>query len=282
MNFYDYAYFMGAGGSKWEDSRANSWRDDSWGGNPLGSNPAFRACAKFGFPILRAITRTDWRGVENIPATGRAIVASNHISFSDPFCLTHFLYQSGRAPRFLGKASIFRIPLIGNLLLAAGQIPVERESKSAYKAFDEAVAALRAGDLIAIYPEGTLTRDSDSWPMVAKRGTARLAILTKTPVIPVVGWGPQQLWPPYSKRIRLWPKTKIIYRAGKALDLSPWYGRENDLLALEEATRVIMDTLCEMLEEIRQEKAPAQPFDLSGSGLPRTGNFRKAGKRERQ
>jgi 1-acyl-sn-glycerol-3-phosphate acyltransferase len=71
------------------------------------------------------LTKRDWRGAENLPAGG-FVLAANHISHSDPIMLGHFLFDHGIAPRFLAKASLFRLPVLGRLILAAGQIPVER------------------------------------------------------------------------------------------------------------------------------------------------------------
>jgi 1-acyl-sn-glycerol-3-phosphate acyltransferase len=160
-------------------------------------------------------------------------------------------------------------------LLAAGQIPVDRESTHASKALDHAVAALKAGHLIGIYPEGTLTRDENLWPMVAKTGAARLAIITQLPIIPVAAWGIGDVLPPYNKVPRIWKRSKITLRAGKAIDMSPWYGKQDDPIALAQATAHIMGELTTMLEDIRGEKRPAQIFDPHTSDLPRTGNFKK-------
>lgn len=247
-------------------------------GYPLGTNCAFKMCTRVGIPILRAITSRDWKGQENIPQTGPAIVISNHMSYADVLFLAQFLYVNGRAPRFIGKSSVFNLPVIGWILHAAEQIPVDRETAQAGKALDSAIAALRAGHVIGIYPEGTLTRDENLWPMVAKTGAARLAILTQTPVIPVAAWGPQKVLPRYSKRVHFWPRTKVTMHAGKALDLSPWYGKAEDQSALIEATTFIMKALTTMLEEIRGESAPPIPLDSRAAGLPRTGNYKKAKK----
>ncbi len=244
-------------------------------GYPLGTNRAFTVCARILIPILNSISKPDWEGAENIPPSGSAIVASNHISYSDVLFLSQFLFLNGRAPRYIGKKSLFEIPLIGRILYAAQQIPVDRESGDASKALDHAIASLKAGHLIGVYPEGTLTRDENLWPMVGKTGIARLAIMTQTPVIPVVAWGPQKVLPPYAKMPHLWPRTKIIFRVGTPIDLSPWYGRFEDQQALIEATAHVMKTLTIMLEAIRGEKAPEFPFDPHQSDLPRTGNFKK-------
>lgn len=214
-------------------------------------------------------------GIENIPTTGPVIIASNHISYSDVLFLTEFLYLNGRAPRYIGKKSLFEIPIIGRILYAAEQIPVNRESQDASSALDHAVACLVAGHMVGVYPEGTLTRDEKLWPMVAKTGIARLAILTQAPVIPVAAWGPQKVLPPYSKKVHMWPRSKVIYRAGPAIDLSRWYEKIDDSQALVEATAEVMRTLTIMLEDIRGESAPEFPFDPRQSDLPRTGNFKK-------
>ena len=244
-------------------------------GKPLGTNPTFSFCAKIVIPLLNAITKRTWQGAENIPKSGPAIIISNHMSYVDVLFFAQFLFKNGRAPRFIGKRSVFNVPIIGRILLAAGQIPVDRESTHASKALDHAVAALKAGHLIGIYPEGTLTRDEKLWPMVAKTGAARLAIITQLPIVPVAAWGIADVLAPYSKMPRIWKRSKITLRAGKAIDMSPWYGKQDDPAALAEATAHIMGELTLMLEDIRGEKRPAQIFDPHTSDLPRTGNFKK-------
>lgn len=251
-------------------------------GSPLGTNRAFSICAKIVIPILMAVSKRDWRGAENIPKSGPAIVASNHLSYADVLFFAQFLYLNGRAPRYIGKRSVFEIPIIGRIITAAEQIPVDRETGTASKALEHAVAALKAGHLIGIYPEGTLTRDENLWPMVAKTGMARLAIITHTPIIPVAAWGPQKVLPRYSKRVHFWPRTKVTLNAGKPIDLSHWYGKEEDQTALIEATAHVMKVLTSLLEEIRGERAPETPFDIRTSELPRTGNFTKAAKKKRK
>ncbi len=244
-------------------------------GSPLGTNATFDFCARVLIPLLNAITKRTWQGAENIPKSGPAIIISNHMSYADVLFFAQFLFKNGRAPRFIGKRSVFDVPVIGRILLAAGQIPVERESTHASKALDHAVAALKAGHLIGIYPEGTLTRDENLWPMVAKTGAARLAIVTQLPIIPVAACGIADVLPRYNKVPHIWKRSKITLRAGKAIDMSPWYGKQDDPKALAEATAHIMGELTTMLEDIRGEKRPAQIFDPHTSDLPRTGNFKK-------
>jgi 1-acyl-sn-glycerol-3-phosphate acyltransferase len=175
----------------------------------------------------------------------------------------------------LGKASIFRVPVIGLILRKAGQVPVERETKDAGAALVHACAFLKAGHILGVYPEGTLTRDPNYWPMVAKTGLARLAVMTKAPVIPVAQWGAQEVLPAYSKKIKLFPRTKLQVKAGAPLDFSKWYGKEGDSEAMAEATAYAMAAITSILEELRGEKRPADIFDPHNSALPRTGNFKK-------
>ncbi len=245
-------------------------------GRPLGSNPTWKFGAGVLIPVLKLISKEEWRGVENIPQAGPMIAISNHISYADPLVFAHFLYGNGRAVRFLGKASLFKIPVIGWILRHAEQVPVERQVKGAgIIALPHAIAFLNAGHCLGVYPEGTLTRDENLWPMTGKTGLARLAVMTKAPVIPCAQWGAAKILPPYSKRLKLWPRTKVVVVAGKSLDFSPWYGKEDDHEAMISATEHAMKAITSLLEEIRGEQAPAQIFDPRHSDLPRVGNFKK-------
>ena len=244
-------------------------------GKPLGITGWFRFGAAVLRPLLNLVAKRDWRGAENLPKSGAAIAVCNHISYLDPLTFTHFLFNNGRAVRYLAKASVFKVPFVGKVLLGAGQIPVERETSNATDALQHAIAFLKAGHLLGVYPEGTLTRDQNYWPMKAKTGIARLAIISKVPVIPCAQWGAQEILPAYSKKPKLFPRTKVTVVAGKPLDFSKWYGKENDPVALEEATAYVMKAITILLEDIRGEKAPAEIFDPKKSNLPRIGNFKK-------
>jgi len=248
-------------------------------GYPLGVNPTFRFCASILIPIMKLVARYDYREGVKIPKSGPAIVVSNHLSYMDAFALAFLLYSHGRAPRFLGKSQVFRVPVIGKILLAAEQIPVERESKEARVALQYALRLLEMGHLVGVYPEGTLTRDKEYWPMIAKTGAARLAVIAKVPVYPAAQWGTQQVLPPYRKKLRIFPRATVRYRVGEPIDLSRWYGKEEDPVAMTEATAHIMSAITALLEEIRGQERPATIFDPHTSDLPRTGNFRKGAKK---
>jgi len=212
---------------------------------------------------LTCVTRKDWHGQENLPPVGQGFIAvSNHITYADPLTFAHFLYNAGRVPRFLAKSSLFGVPIIGPVLRACGQIPVYRGSARAKDAVDEGALALTSGGTIAVFPEGTLTRDPELWPMVARTGVARMALETGVPVVPVVQWGAQRLLGTYKKVPHLFPRKKVTVIAGPEIDLSEFRDRPLDAELLRAATDHIMDTLTAMLQDVRGESAPAQRYDM--------------------
>lgn len=208
------------------------------------------------------ITRRDWQGEENIPAMGGFIAAGNHMSNIDPLTFAHFLYDNGRAPKILAKASLWKVPFFGGLLNRTGMIPVQRNTAGAASSVSAAVDQLTLGECVAVFPEGTLTRDPDLWPMVGKTGAARLALASRMPVVPIAQWGMQDILPRYSKRFRPFPPKKVAVHAGPPVDLSDLYERPIDTVTLREATDRIMDAITGLLEDIRGEKAPAERFDV--------------------
>jgi 1-acyl-sn-glycerol-3-phosphate acyltransferase len=152
------------------------------------------------------------------------------------------------------------VPVVGWLLRGCGQIPVHRGTADAANALREAVAAVDHGEVVMFYPEGTLTRDPDLWPMVAKTGVARLALETGVPVIPVSHWGSQDVLWPYAKRFRVLPRKTIRALVGEPVDLSRWLGMEPTAQVLREMTDAIMRDVTSLLAELRGEPAPAQPY----------------------
>ena len=176
---------------------------------------------------------------------------------------------------FRSKEAVFKIPVVGWVLYKAEQIPVKRQSDSAAVALSEAIAALTMGHAIGIYPEGTLTRDPNLWPMTGKTGAIRLALAAGAPLIPIAQWGDHEILAPYSKLLKPFPPKKVTLKCGDAIDLSKWHGKEDDPIAMEEATYFAMKVLAQMVGELRNEVPPAELFDIRKSDLPRTGNFKK-------
>jgi 1-acyl-sn-glycerol-3-phosphate acyltransferase len=236
---------------------------------------AFGICALALRRPLMILTRRDWRGAEHIPRTGGCILVTNHVSEFDPVPFAHFVYDNGRLPRFLGKAEVFAVPVIGRVLENAGQIPVYRSTTDASKAFSAAVAAVERGECVIVYAEGTITRDPDLWPMVGKSGAARIALSTGCPVIPCAQWGPNEILAPYARKPRLFPRKVMRIRAGAPVVLDDLEGKKPTPPVLREATDRIMADVTSLLEEIREAKAPPQRFDPRAAGVAETGNPNK-------
>ena len=209
-------------------------------------------------PWLVLITKRDYRGVENLKFDGGIIAAMNHNSWFDPFVVAQFMWDNDRPPKFLAKAAIFKVPVIGQLIYLAGQIPVYRESRHAKIAVRGAINAIEKGEAVVISPEGTLTRDPNLWPMEGKTGAARIALATKAPVIPVAHWGAHLVLAPYSKKLKLFPRKTMIVAAGKPVDLSDLYDQEITAEVLKIATSRIMDAITKELAIIRNQTPPAE------------------------
>ncbi|MFE7564751.1 lysophospholipid acyltransferase family protein [Kitasatospora sp. NPDC057500] len=228
----------------------------------------YRFAAVLVKPVTTALVKPDWRGWEHLPKEGGFIAAVNHNSIIDPVVYAHWQYNSGRPPRILGKSSLFSVPFIGFMLRKTGQIPVFRESTDAAQAFRSAIDAVDRGQCVQFYPEGTLTRDPDLWPMTGKSGVARVALMTGAPVIPVAHWGAHEIIPPYGRgasgkgRFNLFPRHRVTVAAGPAVDLSRYQGQELTAQVLRDATEDIMAAITAVLADIRGEEPPAERYDM--------------------
>lgn len=233
-------------------------------------------------PTLLALTRRDWSGGMELPAHGGAVLAVNHVSHLDPLTTAHFVYDHGRLPRYLAKAELFDVPVLGAFMRGAGQIPVHRLSGEASKAFASAVEAVRRGEIVIVYPEGTITRDPELWPMVGRTGAARIALTADVPVIPVAQWGAQDILYPYDTKPHLFPRHRIQVHAGPPVDLDDLRRSDVTPELLHEATDRIMGAITRLLEEVRGERAPEQRFDPKAAGVRAIGNPRADRRRERR
>ena len=243
---------------------------------------AFGLCVLVLEPLLLLLTKRRWKGGENIPETGGCVLALNHISHLDPITCAHFVYAWGRIVRFLAKAEVFDVPLIGRVVRSAGQIPVYRMSTDASQSFTAAVDAVQRGECVIVYPEGTITRQPDLWPMTGKTGAARIALSSDVPVIPVAQWGAHTILPPYTTRPKLFPRKTISMSAGPPVELDDLRGKPLTPDVLREATNRIMGDITGLLEEIRGEQAPTELFDPRKAGVRPTGNPRAAKARWRR
>lgn len=229
----------------------------------------YRIVAGIVRPLMMLFTRRDWRHGERLRLPGGIIVCSNHISNFDPMSLAHFMHDNGRPPRFLAKAEIFKVKVIGPIIRAAGQIPVYRGTSDAANALREAEAAVLAGEAIAIYPEGTHTNDPQLWPMTGLTGAARLALATGAPVVPVAQWGAQEVIPRWSKGLNLHRRHVMHVIAGEPVDLSEFKGQPVDTALLQRATARIIDDITALLEQLRGVPAPQPRWDRRRQVDPR-------------
>ncbi|MER7047471.1 MULTISPECIES: lysophospholipid acyltransferase family protein [Streptomyces] len=189
-------------------------------------------------PLLRLMFRPRIEGLEHIPEDGAAIVAGNHLSFSDHFLLPAILR---RRITFLAKAEYFTGPGVKGRLTAAffrsaGQIPVDRSGKEAGQAaIREGLGVLSKGELLGIYPEGTRSHDGRLYK--GKVGVAVMALKAGVPVIPCAMVGTFEIQPP-GQRL---PKIKrVTVRLGKPLDFSRYEGMENEKAVIRAVTDEIM------------------------------------------
>lgn len=208
------------------------------------------------WPII-AIVRVDAENVDELPAQGPVILAVNHVSHVDPLVLATVILDAGRVPRFLAKDSIFRVRVVGRFMHGMGHVPVTRGSVEAKRSLDAAIVALERGHVIMMYPEGTVTRDPDGWPMAPRSGTARLALMSPTtPVIPVGQWGIQQSVDLYRRKVKLFPRPKHRVRFGPRVDLSAFVGAEPSPATLAAMNDVIMQAIRHEVAALRGQPEP--------------------------
>lgn len=221
---------------------------------------------------MGSLTKLNIRGEDNVPAEGAFVLTPNHFSEIDPVVIGVAMWKVGRMPRYLAKASVFRVPVIGWLLRKSGQIPVDRAGRGADPLL-AAKAIAANGRAVVIYPEGTLTREPDLWPMRGKTGAVRMALQEGLPVIPVAHWGTQKLMPRYARSISLFPRKKIDILFGAPVDLTAFAGRPLDAATYAAATEVVMDAITALLEQLRGEQAPAERWDPANHNQKETGRF---------
>jgi 1-acyl-sn-glycerol-3-phosphate acyltransferase len=243
---------------------------------------AFAVAVAIVKPTLLLFTKRRWIDGGKVPAEGGCVLVANHISHLDPLTFAHFVYDHGRLPRYLAKAAVFDVPGVGAIVRGAGQIPVYRLTTDASQAFRAAVDAVDRGECVVVYPEGTITRDPDLWPMTGKTGAARIALSTGAPVIPIAQWGAHDILAPYAKKARLIPRKTISMKAGDPVDLDDLRGRRPTPDVLREATNRIMDALTVLLADLRQEPAPATRFDPRTAGVSQIGNPNVGSSRRRR
>ncbi|MFR9797832.1 lysophospholipid acyltransferase family protein [Streptomyces sp. MS06] len=198
-------------------------------------------------PLLRLLFRPRIEGLDHVPASGPAIIAGNHLSFSDHFLMPAVLK---RRITFLAKAEYFtgsglRGRLVAAFFRSAGQIPVDRSGKEAGRAaIREGLGVLRRRELLGVYPEGTRSHDGRLYK--GKVGVAVMALKAQVPVIPCAMIGTFEAQPPGQLVPSLRP---VVIRFGRPLDFSRYAGLENEKAVLRAVTDEIMYAILSLSEQ---------------------------------
>jgi 1-acyl-sn-glycerol-3-phosphate acyltransferase len=214
----------------------------------------------FFHPLCWILARRDNRGTERIPRQGGALLVMNHISHVDPMYDSVFVHRLGRIPHFLAKDSLFRPFLVKQVMYGTGQIPVYRGTSDARDSLRDARAALAEGKIVVIYPEGTITKQPEGWPMYARTGVARLALHADVPVIPIARWGTLDILDGYHHRFRPVPRHKVTTVVGEPVDLAKFREQHVNAKLLREVTDLLMAEVTSLVAQVRGETPPTRTF----------------------
>lgn len=201
-------------------------------------------------------------GLENLPKTGGAVVAINHTGYLDfTFAgLPAHLIRPRRLVRFMAKQEVFDHKVTGPIMRALRHIPVDRASGAA--SFDAAVQNLKAGELVGVYPEATISRSFELKEF--KSGAARMAIAADVPIIPHIVWGAQRIWTKDHPK-KMWrPKVPITIAIGEPIQPT---------LPPTELTALLRARMQELLERVQDAYGPYPPGEFwvphrLGGGAP--------------
>ena len=204
--------------------------------------------------------RFDFQGVHHIPRDGGAILSINHVGYLD-FALTGTAaLPTGRYVRFMAKKEVFDNKLAGPLMRGMHHISVDRSSGTA--SFVAALRALRAGEVVGIFPEGTISVSFEIKEL--KSGAVRLAMAAGGPVIPTIVWGSQRIWTKKVKRNLRREKIPIIVEFGEPL----YFDKQSDVEASETLLRETMITMLHQVQQKYPDSHQGQrwaPLRLGGS-----------------
>ncbi|KFI68177.1 lysophospholipid acyltransferase family protein [Bifidobacterium magnum] len=232
--------------------------------NPKLTHRLLEGCAR----VLRNRCRPYAWGLDNIPERGPYICAATHVTLFDVFVPMCAQFQMGRRPRFMAKAEMASWPIIGKWFQAVGMQPVKRRSGQARAIEETSIQILTTGRPLTIWPEGTLTRDPQKWPMSMKNGVGFIALEAsrrmgrQIPLYVTAVWGAasiNQWWP--------WPRKNVVMAFDTQLDYSDLladsdtWGDEPPESYADELARRIRLRMKEIMADIRGEKAPDTFYD---------------------
>ncbi|MEU7902824.1 lysophospholipid acyltransferase family protein [Actinoplanes sp. NPDC049118] len=198
--------------------------------------PPVVGTAKAMFRILDL--RIQVEGAEHIPATGGAVLASNHVSYLDFIFCGLGAQPAKRLVRFMAKKSVFTHKISGPLMRGMHHIPVDRKAGTA--AFQEAETALRNGEVVGVFPEATI---SESFTVKAlKSGAARLAAAASVPLIPMAVWGPHRLWTKGHKKELTKRHVPVIIAIGAPIEPAPDGNPDTTTAVLRKRLSALLDS----------------------------------------
>jgi 1-acyl-sn-glycerol-3-phosphate acyltransferase len=212
--------------------------------------PPVIGAAKTMFRVLDM--KIDIQGAQHIPTTGGAVLASNHVSYLDFIFCGLAAQPAKRLVRFMAKKSVFDHSVSGPLMRGMHHIPVDRKAGTA--AFQEAVTALRGGEVVGVFPEATI---SESFTVKGlKSGAARLAQMAQVPLIPMVVWGPHRLWTKGRKKELTKRHVPVLIKVGAPIDISA-------LPSTDDITRLLRKHLSELLDDVQRAypETPSGPHE---------------------
>lgn len=198
------------------------------------------------------LARLSWRlqglkisvaGVENLPASGGAVVAINHTGYLDFTFAGLPAYKQGRKVRYMAKQEVFDGKVTGPIMRSLRHIPVDRQDGAA--SYEAAVRNLKDGELVGVYPEATISRSFEI--KECKSGAARMAVEAGVPIIPHIVWGAQRIWTKGHPKKLLHPKVPITVLVGEPIAPT---------LAVEELKVVLHSRMQHLLERAQEQYGP--------------------------
>jgi 1-acyl-sn-glycerol-3-phosphate acyltransferase len=213
--------------------------------------PPVIGLAKTMFRVLDMKIEID--GAEHIPATGGAVLASNHVSYLDFIFCGLGAQPAKRLVRFMAKKSVFDHKISGPLMRGMRHIPVDREAGAA--SFREAASALKNGEVVGVFPEATISESFTVKEM--KSGAVRLARTAKVPLIPMVVWGPHRLWTKGRPKELTKRHVPVIIKIGEAIEMPKGISPEIVTATL----KARLSSLLDAAQQAYPEK-PTGPDDL--------------------
>jgi putative phosphoserine phosphatase / 1-acylglycerol-3-phosphate O-acyltransferase len=219
---------------------------------------------RFANPMLFPYARFDFEGEDRIPRTGGALIVANHRSYFDSAAVALLIARTGRTARFLGKKEVFDAPVVGQLATMMGGIRVDRGTGSD-EPLRHAAEALEMGQLVGLMPQGTIPRGRAFFEpeLKARWGAARLAAMTRVPVVPVGLWGTERVWPRSSRVPHVWNVADpplVTVRVGPEVELK--------YRSLDADTKRIMRAIVALLPPEAREQREPSPEALASTFPP--------------